>query len=434
MKILHTADWHLGRRLHGQDLTADHDAALDAILRIAREHRVDAIVHAGDVFDTGTPPHTALKQYYRFLARVAETGCGTVVITGGNHDSPAALNAPKDLLEALNVRVVGGATADIANEIIPIRNSSGTTLGYCCAVPFLRDRDLRYSIAGESESERQQRIVAGIQAHYNNVLAAAKIINTDNLPIIATGHLFAQGGITSGVDGKEQIHVGNLGRVGADAFSAEFAYVALGHLHRPQIVGKRDAIRYAGSPIALDFSERDDPKQVLIVECLAQRLLTSADANTSTNTNTNTSTNMTTTIESVPLPALRRLVRFSGNLAEIERALAAFNASEYALPVFAEVHLSAESTAATFDANEHLRALAAHHHGEQMQMLRVVQARTQGVEAFSGRDETSLHELTRSDVFAEKLKKSGVEASEADELSATFAELLTLLDEGAFAA
>ncbi|MCU0425491.1 MAG: exonuclease subunit SbcD [Candidatus Kapabacteria bacterium] len=413
MKILHTADWHLGRRLHGQDLAPEQDAALDAILRIAREHRVDAIVHAGDVFDTGMPPQTALRQYYRFLARVPETGCGTVIITGGNHDSPASLNAPKDLLEALNIRVVGGATEDIADEVIPIRNSAGTVLGYCCAVPFLRDKDLRYSLPGESETERQKRIIAGMRGHYENVVAAAKRINTENLPLIATGHLFAQGGITGDLDSKEQIHVGNLGQIGADAFPNEFSYIALGHLHRPQIVGKREFVRYSGSPVALDFSERDDQKHVVIVEC---------------------SSDSPAKVEIVSLPVTRRLVRFLGDIAEVENAIVAFQPSEYALPTFAEVHLPPQAKTAIMDANEHFRAFAAGKHGEKLLVLRVVQDRAKGVSGFDNYVETSLQELSRKDVFAERLKKSGLEGNEAAELQTTFTELLTLLDEGAILA
>jgi exonuclease SbcD len=414
MKFLHTADWHLGRRLHGQDLAAEHDAALNAILNLIREHRIDALVHAGDVFDTGTPPQSALRQYYSFLTRAVQAGCGTIIITGGNHDSPAALNAPRDLLEAMNIHVVGGATDNIADEVIAIKSTTGETLGYCCAVPFLRDKDLRYSLPGESDAERSQRLIVGIREHYEKVVAAAQTLNTEGLPIIATGHLFAQGGITGDLDNKEQIHVGNLGQIGADAFPEALVYVALGHLHRPQTVGKQERVRYSGSPVALDFSERDDQKQVVIVECLFAR---------------------PASIEIVPLPTFRRLVRFSGTLAETENALAAFNCGVYPLPVFAEVQLSPDAKTSTLDINEHFRTLTDKHHGERMQILRVVQARAlDSSSAFHDSVDAGLEEFSRTEVFAEKLKKSGWEGEEADELLSTFTELLTLLDEGAFAA
>jgi DNA repair protein SbcD/Mre11 len=412
MKFLHTADWHLGRRLHGQDLAAEHDAVLQEILRLIGKHRVDALIHAGDVFDSGTPPQSALKQYYSFLSRAVQAGCGTIIITGGNHDSPASLNAPRDLLEAMNIHVVGGATENIDDEILPIKNIAGETLGYCCAVPFLRDKDLRYSLPGESDGERSKRIIAGIRNHYHRAFTAAQTLNINNLPMIATGHLFAQGGITGDLDNREQIHVGNLGQIGADAFPEGFAYIALGHLHCPQTVGKQERVRYSGSPVALDFSERDDLKHVVIVECLPAE---------------------PATIEIVPLPAFRRLVRFSGTLAEAEYALTTVNSSTYQLPVFAEVHLSHDATSPTIDVNEHFRSLAAKYHGENMHILRVIQTRAIGSTAFENDSLAGLEELSRMDVFTEKLKKSGLEGEQADELRSTFTELLTLMEEGAFA-
>jgi exonuclease SbcD len=410
MKFLHTADWHLGRRLHGQDLADEHNAALDAILNLIREHRIDALVHAGDVFDTGTPPQSALKQYYSFLTRAVQAGCGTIIITGGNHDSPAALNAPRDLLEAMNIHVVGGATDNIANEVIAIKSASGETLGYCCAVPFLRDKDLRYSLPGESDAERSQRLVAGIREHYEKVVTAAQMRNTDGLPIIATGHLFAQGGITGDLDNKEQIHVGNLGQIGADAFPEALAYVALGHLHRPQTVGKQDRVRYSGSPVALDFSERDDAKQVVIVECLPAR---------------------PASIEIVPLPTFRRLVRFSGTWEEVEVALKSYDASKYTLPTFVELRIvpNSEGLFSGLNADEHFRTLATKLYDSQMLIVRVVQERKRTVPVFAGNDDTRLEELTREFVFEELLKREGKEAAQILELKQTYRELLSLLNE-----
>jgi hypothetical protein len=140
-------------------------------------------------------------------------------------------------------------------------------------------------------------------------------------------------------------------------------------------------------------------------------------------------------IEIVPLPTFRRLVRFSGTLAETENALAAFNCGVYPLPVFAEVQLSPDAKTSTLDINEHFRTLTDKHHGERMQILRVVQARAlDSSSAFHDSVDAGLEEFSRTEVFAEKLKKSGWEGEEADELLSTFTELLTLLDEGAFAA
>lgn len=417
MKILHTADWHLGRRLHGQELTPEHDFMLGEIIAILREHRINALVHAGDVFDSANPPTNALKQYYSFLTEAIQTGCGTVIITGGNHDSPAALNAPKYLLETMNIHVVGGATEDVKDEIIPIKDTSGNVLGYCAAVPFLRDKDLRYSLPGESDDERSKRIVEGIRGHYERAATAAlekmKTANHEHLPLIATGHLFAQGGITGDLDTKEQIHVGNLGQIGADAFPEAFSYVALGHLHRPQRVGKRDMVRYSGSPVPLDFSERDDGKEVVIVEW---------------NKNNNSPT-----IESVPLTAHRRLMRCSGTWSEIETELNAYDASKYALPTFAELRIlpNSDGVFGGMNADEHFRSLAEKLHGAQMLVLRVVQERAHVLPAFSGNASTDarLEELDREFVFEELLKREGRKGSQMLGLQQTYRELLSLLNE-----
>lgn len=415
MKILHTADWHLGRRLHGQELTPEHDLMLDELIAIIRERRINALVHAGDVFDSANPPNYALRQYYSFLTRAVQAGgCSTVIITGGNHDSPSALNAPKHLLETMNIHVVGCATENINEEIIPVKDANGQTLGYCAAVPFLRDKDLRYSQPGESDDDRSKRLIEGIRKHYecaaNTALETMSAAKHEHLPLFATGHLFAQGGKTGDLDKKEQIHVGNLGQIGADAFPEAFSYVALGHLHSPQIVGKRYTVRYSGSPIALDFSERDDAKEVVIVEW---------------------KDNQAPTIESLPLTAHRRLMRFSGTWREVESALKTYDASKSALPVLAEIRIqpNAEGVFAGLNPDEHFRTLATKLHGSQMLIVRVVQERPRADSVFASADEVQLEELTHELVFEERLKREGLEAAQTRELKQTYKELLALFGE-----
>jgi DNA repair protein SbcD/Mre11 len=411
MKFLHTADWHLGRRLHGQDLAEEMNASLNEILRLIREHRVDALVHAGDVFDSGTPPHHAMKQYYSFLKRAVAAGCGTIIITGGNHDSPTALNAPKDLLQALNIHVVGCATESIADEVVPIQNTGGDILGYCCAVPFLRDKDLRYSVPGESDAKRSKRIIAGIRQHYDNVVQEAEKVNTQGLPLIATGHLFAQGGAAGDLDGKkEQIHVGNLGQIGADIFPDSLAYVALGHLHRSQTVGQQSHIRYSGSPVPLDFSERDDANHVHIVECLPGKVAT------------------TQTIE---LPRFRCLVRFSGTFAEAERAIRDFDTTAHKLSIYAEVHLTPDDNAkaSLMDVKGHFNTVAKDHHGDKMYILKVPSIHTSGASAFDDSHTIALEEVSPTDIFIKRLENEGYDSNQKNELLQTFQELLELVAE-----
>ncbi|MEO5348018.1 MAG: exonuclease subunit SbcD, partial [Magnetococcus sp. YQC-9] len=118
MKICHTSDWHLGHTLRGQRRDIEFSAFLDWLLATLHRERVEALLIAGDLFDSATPTHRAQELYYRFIARVASTGCRHVVVIAGNHDSPTLLDAPKALLSALEIHVIGTALADPRDEVI----------------------------------------------------------------------------------------------------------------------------------------------------------------------------------------------------------------------------------------------------------------------------------------------------------------------------
>ena len=266
LKILHTSDWHLGRSLYGQNRHAEFAAFLDWLMQTLQQERVDVLMIAGDVFDTITPNHAAQELYYRFLAQVsAYCLCRHIIIIGGNHDSASFLNAPKALLFALNVHVIGAATQPIDKEVLVLKNSQGEAAAIVCAVPYLRDRDVRVSVDGESSQDKSLALVNGIKAHYRQTLDLAQqkqqALGSD-VPIIAMGHLFSQGGMTLDADGMRELYVGSLAHIGADCFDG-FDYVALGHLHVPQAVGGQAHIRYCGSPIPMGFGEAKQQKQVL---------------------------------------------------------------------------------------------------------------------------------------------------------------------------
>ena len=268
LKILHTSDWHLGRSLYGQNRHAEFAAFLDWLMQTLQQERVDVLMIAGDVFDTITPNHAAQELYYRFLAQVsAYCLCRHIIIIGGNHDSASFLNAPKALLFALNVHVIGAATNPIDKEVLVLKNSQGEAAAIVCAVPYLRDRDVRISVDGESSQDKSLALVNGIKAHYRQTLDLAQqkqqALGSD-VPIIAMGHLFSQGGMTLDADGMRELYVGSLAHIGADCFDG-FDYVALGHLHVPQAVGGQAHIRYCGSPIPMGFGEAKQQKQVLHV-------------------------------------------------------------------------------------------------------------------------------------------------------------------------
>ena len=273
LNILHTSDWHLGRRLYGRMRYDEFEAFLTWLQGAISAQKVDVLIVAGDIFDTMTPSNKSQALYYEFLGKVSKSCCEHIVIVAGNHDSPTFLDAPSNVLKFLNVHVIGTACEDLNDEVLVLDDADGTPHCIIAAVPYLRDRDVRSSSAGESADSKDANVIKGIRAHYDEVASIAKAqqaklaeANQRHIPIIATGHLFAAGGTTTEDDGVRELYVGSLGKISADMFDEVFDYVALGHLHVPQRVGGRESIRYSGSPIAMGFGEAKQQKQVLLVQ------------------------------------------------------------------------------------------------------------------------------------------------------------------------
>ena len=273
LTILHTSDWHLGRRLYGRMRYEEFEAFLSWLQETISAHKVDVLIVAGDIFDTMTPSNRAQALYYEFLGKVSKLCCEHIVIVAGNHDSPTFLDAPSKVLKFLNVHVIGTACDDLNDEVLVLDAIDGTPHCIIAAVPYLRDRDVRGSHAGESADSKDTNVIKGIRAHYDEVASIAKArqehlsnAHQRHIPIIATGHLFAAGSKTTEDDGVRDLYVGSLGQISADLFDDGFDYVALGHLHVPQRVGGCEHIRYSGSPIAMGFGEAKQQKQVLLVE------------------------------------------------------------------------------------------------------------------------------------------------------------------------
>ncbi|WP_087814251.1 exonuclease SbcCD subunit D C-terminal domain-containing protein [Psychrobacter sp.] len=273
LTILHTSDWHLGRRLYGRMRYEEFEAFLSWLQDTISAQQIDVLIVAGDIFDTMTPSNRAQALYYEFLGKVSKSCCQHIVIVAGNHDSPTFLDAPSNVLKFLNVHVIGTACEDLNDEVLVLDDTDGNPHCIIAAVPYLRDRDVRSSQAGESADSKDANVIAGICAHYDDVADIAKAIQAEltkahkrHIPIIATGHLFALDSKTTEDDGVRDLYVGNLGQISASMFDSCFDYVALGHLHVPQRVGSCDHIRYSGSPIAMGFGEARQQKQVLLVQ------------------------------------------------------------------------------------------------------------------------------------------------------------------------
>lgn len=379
MRILHTADWHLGARLIERDRMAEHAAFLDWLIETLRREKIDALLISGDVFDSANPPQDAVVLYFDFIKRLADLKTVRTVITGGNHDSATHLNAPRELLRRFEVHVFGQAGENVIDfgEVV------------VAAVPFLRERDLRQAATGEAMSDVQAQVRAAIRGHYAAQLEVSRAM-AKGKPVIAMGHLTALGAVTS--DSERDIHIGNLGAVGADVF-AGFDYTALGHLHRPQRVASMEQLRYSGSPIALSFSEAGDSKSVVILEVENQKV---------------------TRIETMAVPVARPLIRAAVNRASLEADLAALTVGSWA-------EVTVKLGAPEADLDRQVREFA----GGRFEVLKVLADLPVSEQPAWQQEGPALSELQPREVFQELLKERKIE-SESQELSAVFDELLAL--------
>lgn len=320
MKFIHTSDWHLGQNLLSRSRQSEHQQFLDWLLQQIEIQQVDLLIVAGDIFDCGNPPGYAQRMYYDFLARLMRTCCRYALITGGNHDSPAFLNASREILQQLNVHVFGKIEATRQQEVMLLEDKLGNPAMILCAVPFLRDRDVRKSVAGESFDQKSISLLNGIAEHYRSLHSEAmklRLEHDKDLPIVATGHLFAQGGSAS--ESVRDIYIGNLGAFNCNTVADKFAYLALGHLHMCQQVGALDHVRYSGSPIALSFSEADSIKKVIVAEMSDDLRL-----------------------EELAIPVFQALKIVSGSLVEIEAAFNPALANHVPEAAWVEVQLTEE--------------------------------------------------------------------------------------------
>ncbi|QZT38143.1 exonuclease subunit SbcD [Halosquirtibacter xylanolyticus] len=299
MKILHTSDWHIGHRLQLQDRTEEHKNFFHWLIQTINKEEVDVLIVSGDIFDIGYPSNQMLHLYYHFLLELKDSFCKRVIITGGNHDQASTLNAPKEILKALNIDIVGGMPNEMEKEIIRIETSNPERPLVIIATPFLRDREIRKSSPGESFETKMKATALGIATHYREAVDHILEDNTISPTIIAMGHLLVTG--VSMSDSEREIHIGSLQGVPIDKFPPEIDYFALGHIHRPQKIQGNDHIRYCGSPIPLSFSEHKDIKKVILVD------IDDSDGNIST--------------KELETPKLRYWKRTKGTLAEVQLTL-----------------------------------------------------------------------------------------------------------------
>lgn len=302
MRIIHTSDWHLGQFFYTKSRAPEHQAFLDWLIQAVDQHQVDAVIVAGDIFDTGSPPSYARELYNRFVVKLQQTGCQLVVL-GGNHDSVATLSESRELLACLNTRVIAAASENPQDQVLLLNNRAGDAAALLCAIPFIRPRDILRSQSGQSGREKQQSLLEAISEHYQRCYQYAveqRAALGLALPIIATGHLTTVGVTTS--DSVRDIYIGTLDAFPAQAFPPA-DYIALGHIHRAQRIANSEHIRYSGSPIPLSFDELGKEKSVFLVEFDGQQL---------------------SRVEPLTIPLFQPMKMIKGSLAEIEQQLAQF--------------------------------------------------------------------------------------------------------------
>ena len=412
MKFIHTADWHLGNSMHSIDRIEEIRAFFKWLKEQIEEQKAEALIVSGDIFDTINPPVEARHEYYKFLASLLGTCCMNVIVIAGNHDSASFINAPKELLEALNIHVVGNITdTPVENFVFELKDSENNTCAVCAAIPFVRESELR-KFAEDDENFADNSFKELYKQAYN---AADSLRAGRNIPIIATGHLYAANleGRLAEVpcgektdDGTKTIDlVGNLGAVNVSVFPPEFDYVALGHIHYPTRVAKNDRIRYSGSPFLLGFDEVNIRRGVLLadVQC-----------------------GFTPQVTQLEVQSFFDFIRIEGTVEEIKTAIASLCLRNFERNTYIEIAYEVEIGKNIHDALADFSINPPLHIASWKPRFRGVRRYDSTLESFGVSDVT---ELSEEDVFKTLiLSRTGLDP-ESDEAKQYLDEYLPLFKE-----
>jgi len=267
LKILHTADWHIGQLFHEYDRSYEHQHFLDWLVQILQTEQIDILLISGDVFDISNPSAASTKMFYSFLNQTTKANPNLqIIVTAGNHDSASRLEAPKPLLESSNVHIIGLVEKDEEGKIdyekllVPIQDSSGNTKIWCLAVPFLRMGDY------PAVSDCTNPYTEGVAMLYREAFEYAERKKQEGQLIIAMGHLHTHHAEVTDLDKAERLIMGGVECIPATAFHEDIKYVALGHIHKAQKIGGKEHVRYSGSPLPMSFSELNYKHQVIVFD------------------------------------------------------------------------------------------------------------------------------------------------------------------------
>ncbi|WP_273803187.1 exonuclease subunit SbcD [Providencia rettgeri] len=385
MRIIHTSDWHLGQYFFTKSRAPEHQHFLNWLVNQVEIHHVDAVIVAGDIFDTGSPPSYARELYNKFIVDLQKTGCQLVILSG-NHDSVSVLNESSSLLSYLNTQVV---TSGSEPNVITLHNKQAQPIGLVCAIPFLRPRDIQLSVAGQSVEEKQLSLQTAIhdhyQASYQLALEQRAMLGLD-IPIIATGHLTVIGAELT--DSVRDIYIGTLEAFPSGAFPPA-DYIALGHIHRPQVIGGKEYIRYCGSPIALSFDETAQQKSVCLVEFTGSEL---------------------TEITPLAIPIFQPLQTLKGSLKEIEQQLSVWQDYQGENAVWLDIEVASQDYLA--DIQQRIETLTQNLPVEVV-LLRRARKQKQGQNLALANE--TLNELTVEEVFLRRLSEETLEDPEREQ-------------------
>jgi len=287
MRLLHTSDWHIGKKIYDQSRMDEYSQFLYWLLEVIIEKRIDVLLVSGDIFDSSVPPAEATDLYYRFLFDLHQHTDARAVLIAGNHDSAVRLAAPRDFLKMADIHVVGS----IRNtDCVVFMNIGGQTVAFA-AIPYLNEGDILEHVSFEKEIERSMRYREALKNIYFDCLSDME--GTD-LSILM-GHYFVKGSVAS--DSERLVQIGGIQSVHAEDLPFDIDYIALGHLHRQQsITGNTSPIMYPGSPLPLSFKEAEYDKKVLVVDLDCK----------------------TCTVDEIIVPTFRELVRVEGTLDDVK--------------------------------------------------------------------------------------------------------------------
>lgn len=264
LKILHTSDWHLGKKLFKQDRIEEHQSFLNWLFDTAKEHQIDALLVAGDIFDSPNPPNYALKMYYDFLAKISNQNISVYIISG-NHDSSGLIDSTNAILREKNIFTTTCLDRDISKHCFKIWNKDKSFYIKLKSLPYFRNYEILDWIKSDHDIvdiDHEMKIKL-ITSELKNFFQTWPNDYKDDFPSILMAHHLFGNFIEAG--SEQALSLSGMDSIPSDLIK-NFNYAALGHIHKTQYISKEPPIVYPGSPIAMRFSESNN-KSISILSC-----------------------------------------------------------------------------------------------------------------------------------------------------------------------